>query len=273
MADNGEHRMVFDVRGRRKNVVKVVYAILAVLMGASLFLTVGPLSISDLFNGGSGSSIDSVLTDQADDLDAKLVKDPDNENLKLQIVRARYAAGNSAVSVDPSTGQTAITQDAIDQYEEAGGAWKSYLDQSPPEPNSQVAQLASNAFFTLAQSATSGTEATSKLVDAAEAQAIVAKARPNVSTVGTLAYYSYFAGNFKVGDKAAKQALAIAPKAQQKTTKKQLDQYRTAAKQFIKQQAALEKAQNQKPGEQLQNPLGGLSGGGAGDTSTTPASP
>ena len=37
--------MLFDTRGRRKHVVRVVYAILALLMGASLFLVVGPFSI------------------------------------------------------------------------------------------------------------------------------------------------------------------------------------------------------------------------------------
>ena len=44
MAD-GERRMLFDIRGRRKNVVKVVYGILAVMMGASLFLVVGPVNL------------------------------------------------------------------------------------------------------------------------------------------------------------------------------------------------------------------------------------
>ena len=34
--------MVFDTGGRRRGVVKVVYAILAVLMGFSLLLVVGP---------------------------------------------------------------------------------------------------------------------------------------------------------------------------------------------------------------------------------------
>ena len=47
MAD-GERRMLFDIRGRRKHVVKVVYAILALLMGASLFLVVGPVNIGSL---------------------------------------------------------------------------------------------------------------------------------------------------------------------------------------------------------------------------------
>ena len=37
------------------DVVKVVYAILAVLMGLSLFLVVGPVNIGELFGGGGGS--------------------------------------------------------------------------------------------------------------------------------------------------------------------------------------------------------------------------
>ena len=46
--------MLFDIRGRRKHVVRVVYAILALLMGASLFLVVGPFSIGNLVgNGGT----------------------------------------------------------------------------------------------------------------------------------------------------------------------------------------------------------------------------
>ena len=41
MASSGERRLVFDTRGKRKHVVRVVYAILALLMGGSLFLVVG----------------------------------------------------------------------------------------------------------------------------------------------------------------------------------------------------------------------------------------
>ena len=47
---DGEHRMVFDIRGRRRHVVKVVYAILAVLMGLSLFLVTGAVNIGSIFN-------------------------------------------------------------------------------------------------------------------------------------------------------------------------------------------------------------------------------
>ncbi len=65
MAKGDEHRMVFDIRGRRKNVVKFVYALLAVLMGLSLFLVTGASSLSDLFGGGGGGSASSSFDDDA----------------------------------------------------------------------------------------------------------------------------------------------------------------------------------------------------------------
>lgn len=269
MANQDEHRMVFDIRGRRKNVVKVVYAILAVLMGASLFLAVGPLSIGDLFTGNSGTSSNSVLDDQADAIDKKLIKDPTDENLLLSLVRTRYSAGNNAVQIDSSTGQQQITTEATDEYAQAADAWSRYLALNPAEPNPQVAQLASNAIFTLAQTSTSAAEASANLTDAAQAQAIVAKARPNVGTLSIYAYYSFLAGDFKNGDKAGKQAEAVAPKSQRKSLAKQIASYRKSGKSFQAQLAALQKAGAGGPG-QSSNPFGGLSGGGLGTAPTTP---
>ena len=67
MAEGGERRMLFDIRGRRKHVVRVVYAILALLMGASLFLVVGPFNIGNLINSGSSAnSTAKVLDEQAE---------------------------------------------------------------------------------------------------------------------------------------------------------------------------------------------------------------
>ena len=50
-AKDGERRMLFDIRGRRKHVLRVVYAILALLMGGSLFLVVGPFNLAELIGG------------------------------------------------------------------------------------------------------------------------------------------------------------------------------------------------------------------------------
>ena len=88
MASGDERRMVFDIRGRRRVAVKVVYAVLAVLMGASLFLVVGPVNIGELFNEGSSSSSEAAkqFEQQAERIERKLAKDPDNPALLLDLL-------------------------------------------------------------------------------------------------------------------------------------------------------------------------------------------
>ncbi|HET7510698.1 MAG TPA: hypothetical protein VFJ65_10665, partial [Solirubrobacterales bacterium] len=78
MASGGkENRMVFDIRGRRRNVVKVVYALLAVLIGLSLFLVVGGLNISELFNGSATVEAGKEFEATAARLERELKKEPE----------------------------------------------------------------------------------------------------------------------------------------------------------------------------------------------------
>src|SRR4051794_37077468 len=108
--------MVFDTSGRRKHVVRVVYAILALLMGASLFLVVGPVSIGSLFgSSGSSSSASKVLDEQAERTEAKLRRDPTNEALLLALARTRITAGNSLTEVSPETGVTLLTAEGLQE--------------------------------------------------------------------------------------------------------------------------------------------------------------
>ncbi len=78
MAD-GERRMLFDTRGKRKHVIRVVYAILALLMGASLFLVVGPFNLAELTGGSDGGSANEVFEEQAERIEGRLAKDPQDE--------------------------------------------------------------------------------------------------------------------------------------------------------------------------------------------------
>ena len=258
--------MVFDLRGRRKRVVQVVYAILAFLMAASLLTVVGPVSVGDIFGTGGGGDPSSSLDDQAQRIETRLKKDPDNEALLLALVRTRYSAGNTLVEVDPSTGQQSITPEAQEEYTKAADAWLRYLRTSPEQPNPNVAQQAAGALFTLASISSTAAEAETNLADAAKAQAIVAEARPSVGTLSTLAYYSYAALDFKQGDAAAKQAATEATsKAQRRSIETQLAAIRKRAKKFEEQQQkAAAKGGEKQAQQQLENPLGGLSGGGIG---------
>ncbi len=261
--------MVFDLRGRRRHVVKVVYAILALLMGASLFLVVGPVNLGGLLGNSSSSSASSGLDDQAAKIERKLKKNPNDEALLLALTRTRISAGNTLVNVDPTTGQQSVTPEARAEYQQAAVAWNRYLKQDPRPPSTAAAQLAATAFFSLAQTATTGAEAEDDVKSAAHAQQIVADARPNLGTVSTLAIYKYYSLDFAGGDRATKQAEKLAiSKSQAKSVKTQLASIRKQAKKFQTQQQQLAKAQKGQGKQELQNPLGGLSGGGASSGTT-----
>ncbi len=257
MAD-GEHRMLFDTRGKRKHVIRVVYAILALLMGASLFLVVGPFNLAELTGGSSSGSAGEVFEEQAERIEARLAKNPQDEQLLLALTRARINAGNS--SIEPvAEGEVAeISLDARKEFDAASEAWSRYLKQAGDEPSATAAQLVAGTFFQLAESRSASLgELQENVAQAARAQRIAAEQDPSLGSLSTLAIYEYFDGNFAAGDRAKNEAIAEAPaKEEAKGIEKQLDQYRRAAKQF---QTSLKQAakQEQKTGQEvLQNPLG-----------------
>lgn len=250
--------MLFDVRGKRKHVIRVVYAILAVLMGASLFLVVGPVNLTELVGGGSSSNASGVLDEQAERIEQRLAKTPGDPALLLSLTRTRISAGNAEVEIDPETGSQSVTPKATAEYEVAVKAWSSYLKKGD-EPSAGVALLVANTYFSLAQTATTLEGAVSSVNGAAKAQRIVAKDRPSVGTVTTLAIYEYFAGNFGAADKVAKQAEKLASsKAQAKQVNSQLAEYRKRGKEFQKQRRAALKAARSEGKKALENPFGGL---------------
>jgi hypothetical protein len=253
--------MVFDTSGRRKHVVRVVYAILALLMGASLFLVVGPVSIGGLFGGASTKSGVEVLDEQAERTEAKLRKDPNNEALLLSLTRTRVAAGKSATEVNPETGGTIYTVEGIEELNRATEAWAKYLKQAK-QPNSSTALLVSGTYFSLAETSRTLEEAAVNVKKAAATQRIAAEVQPTVNSLTTLAIYEYYSGNFAAGDKATKEATALtSAKAEAKEVQKQMAEYRQRGKEFQKQKKEIAKQEGTQRKEALENPLGGLSGG------------
>lgn len=260
MAESGERRMLFDIRGRRKHVVRVVYAILALLMGASLFLVVGPFSIGNLIGNGSSTSAAKVLQEQAERTEQKLRREPENEALLLALTRSRVTAANSLTEVNSETGATVLTPEGRQELERGVEAWGSYLKQAS-EPKGNTALLVSQGYFSLAESSTSLEEAVENVEGAAKTQRIAAEAQPTINSLTTLAIYEYYAGNFAAGDKAVSEAEAKAPsKAEAKEVGKQMAEYRKRGKAFEEQKKEAEKEEAKFGKERLQNPLGGLSG-------------
>ncbi len=249
--------MVFDTRGRRKHVVRVVYAILALLMGASLFLVVGPVNIASLIGGSSTSNAATVLNEQAERTEHKLRTEPDNEDLLLSLTRTRAAAANTLTEVSTETGLTTFTPEGRQELALAAEAWSRYLKQTD-EPNSSGALLMARTYFSLAETSRTLEESEEFVEKAADTQRIAAEDRPSVGTLSSLAIFEYYANDFPAGDKAATQAAAKAPKSEVKEVKKQMAEYRARGESFEKQKAEFAKLAKKQGKETLQNPLGGL---------------
>lgn len=257
--------MLFDTRGKRKHVIRVVYAILALLMGASLFLVVGPFNIANLIgNSSSSNSAAKVLHEQAERIERRLAQNPGDEQLLLTLTRARINAGNSEVEQTSETAPPVITPEATKDFEAAAETWSRYLKQAGSEPNATAAQLVASTYFRLAEGSTTVGEAQENVSKAAKAQGIAAEQNPNLNTLSTLAIYEYFAGNFSGGAAATKQAVAkVGSKTEAKAVEKQLAEYRKRGKAFAKQKKEVAKLESERGKESLENPFGGFGGAGA----------
>lgn len=265
-----EHKMLFDLRsGRRRGLVKVVYAVLAILMGASLFLTVGPFNLGEIFsNDGSSTDAAQIYEEQAERIEVKLQKDPENADLLASLTRANLNAGNAGVQTEPN-GEKLISTEAIESYQKADQAWAEYL-KATGEPNAGLAQIVAPMYFQLAEFSGGYPEAETWLGAATKAQKITAADRPNLNSLATLARYTYFTGDFEAAEKARAEATKLANSASERESlDKLLDEYKKLAQNFVKQAEAAEKAAKAgggEPSESLQSPLGGgLGGGGLGE--------
>jgi hypothetical protein len=256
MAD-GERRMVFDTRGKRKHVIRVVYAILALLMGASLFLVVGPFNLGELVGNSSGGSANEVFEEQAERIEGRLAKNPQDEQLLLALTRAHINAGNAQLEVSAGSEAPTLSTEGRKDFAAALEAWNRYLKQAGDEPSPTGAQLVALAFFQLAETSLSVPEAGENIATATKAQQIAAEERPNINSLSTLAIYEYFNGEYAAGDKTTKRAAAeAASKAEAKAVEKQLAEYRKNSAAFAKQKKEAEKFQGEGGKEALQNPFG-----------------
>lgn len=263
MASNdGERRMLFDIRGRRKNVVKVVYAILALLMGLSLFLVIGPAPISDLFGNGGGGTTNAAeqFEDQAARLERELKKAPEDPQLLLNLTRARTNAANQLAVVNPETGEAQLTVEARTQLEKAGIAWEKYA-KATDEPSPSGAQLSASTFFRLAQTSRTPAEIEANLEAAADAQQIVAEKRRSAGALATLSLYRYFTFDYGEAQKLTREATKLATtKFERENLDNEAEETEARARELQQQFAKIKKeskAQGQGK-ESLENPLGGL---------------
>jgi hypothetical protein len=253
--------MLFDIRGKRRNVVKVVYAVLAILMGLSLFLVTGSSSISGLFGGSEGGSALAGLEEQTERIERKLVKDPENPDLLVALTRSQITVSNNLVNVNESAGVIEQTPESRAEMERASENWSKYLE-TVDEPSAGAASVVAPALYNFAVQSQTPQQIEANMREAASAQQIVVDQRPNLNSWSTLAIYRYLSFDYAAAEKAGEEAKKLTTsKFERENLENQLEEYSKAGHQFQKQVKASEKANEGVGREQLENPFGGLGGG------------
>jgi DNA repair ATPase RecN len=264
---SNEHRMVFDIRGRRGVVVKIVYAILALLMVASLFLVTGALNIGSILGSAStGENAVSAFEKEAEKYEEKLEKKPGDETLLGNLTRARINTANTMLN-------TATKQSEVEEIKQqlafVSEDWSEYVKATGGEPSEGLAIQAAPALFQLAELSSSTTEAVENVEAAAEAQEVVVAKQPSLNSWTYLAYYQLFTGDFKAAQESFNEAKKLAgSKFERESLENKFKEVEKNAKELAKELKAEKATKAESAGkESLENPIQGLSGTGLGGTS------
>jgi hypothetical protein len=251
--------VLFDLRGKRKRVVQVSYALLAAIflvgfvglgIGSGGNSAGGIFDVFGLGGDGGGGSLSGQYDAQIDNANERLATDPKDTAALLKLSKYEYYKAKQGVTQDQTTGEISISEDAHTELGKSVDAWEKYLKVNKGKPNAAIAAQIVQAYYFL-----------SNAQGAAEAQRIVASNQPSSGSYGQLAFYLYFAGSISEGDRAANKAEAEAPKSQRSQVKQQLEQIRTQA---VKAKKQLAKAQKNAPSpttpgaNPLQSPFGGV---------------
>lgn len=215
--------MLFDLRGSgRRRTVRIVYAFLAVLMGAGLVgFGIGGAGVggcADALNNRSQSASDT-FGKKVRALERKVKANPSDAASWAELARVRFQQTSIGENYDQST--SSFTAKGKAKLREVESAWKKYLSLNPKKPNSDVARLMVQAL---------GPSGLGKLDEAVGAMEIVAESQPKQYALwAQLAQLAYAAGQSRKGDLSSEKAVKLAPKDQRKNLKTQLDQYKLQA--------------------------------------------
>ena len=229
--------MLFDLRsGARRRTVKVVY------LGLALLMFVGFVGFSIGSSGLSGGIVDAItgngnqgggdnaavdrLNTQVQAAETKTRTTPSDPAAWAGLAQARVRLAAVGDNFDPQASD--YTAAGKRQLTAAGTAWDKYLALKPTTPDERLARQMVQAYLSLANAD-----------KAVGAQEIVSQADPSQQTYQNLAVLAYQAGQIRKGDLAATKAVDLAPKAEQKDLKTQLDS--------AKSQAALQQIQQAQP--------------------------
>lgn len=219
--------MLFDLQSRgRKTAVKIVYLALAVLIGGGLVLFgvgtgTGGGGLIDLFTD-SGTDTSSQVNESEKRANRRVRANPQDPIAWADLARARFLTAGQGDNFNEAEG--AFTEQGIEKLQSASQAWQRYLALEPRRFDANVARLMAQAY---------APGALDRPADAATALEIVTEEDPSAAAFSQLAQFAYLAGQERKGDLAAAEAVRLAPEAQKRTIRLQLER---AKRDIIQQQ-------------------------------------
>lgn len=255
--------MLFDLRGRRKRAIQVIYAVLALLFAVSFVgFGIGSDAAGGIFDAlgfGDGSrGGNPQFEQQVEDAEKKLAQDPKNENALEELVRVQYTAGNDALELDEETEAVRMTPEAEQSFRAATDAWERYVKVAD-DPDEGTAAIAGQAYGALLQFSRDPLEIPALAEEAVTAAEVSAEENPSVGTYATLAQYAYFAGDNETAERAGERALEEAPPSQRQQVEEQLDAVERVSRRLHRD--IDRQAEQETPGEPFANPFQDLGGG------------
>jgi hypothetical protein len=194
--------MLFDLRSRgRRTTVKVVYSMLAVLMGAGLVLFgIGGATSGGFLNGltGGGGGGGSVNTPEKAEkhLETIVRRDPTSQAAWLRLAQIRLNIANA----NAQTGGQLTAND----LEQVSQAWKRYVALSPEHPDNTMAQQMIAVY-----GPSPGLNQPANLVGAVEAH-LAATKKPTATDYETYAVAATLANQARKAGLATDKAKALA---------------------------------------------------------------
>jgi tetratricopeptide (TPR) repeat protein len=214
--------MLFDLRGRgRRRTVQVIYLSLAILMGGGLVLFgIGGNTSGGLFdaingggNGGGGTSVDKVAQQRIDTYNKRLQANPRDQASWLGMARDRCQVSNTGENYNAT--HQAYTAKGLQQLREADKAWTRYLALDPTKPDPATANLMVQAY------GQGGLKQYTKAVAALEL--VMDNRKESAGLYAQLAVMAAGANQTRKSELAEQKAIDLAPKAQRKQLKSDID--------------------------------------------------
>jgi hypothetical protein len=218
--------MLFDLRGRgRRRTVQVIYLSLAILMGGGLVLFgIGGNTSGGLFDaingGGSGggdNNVDAAVQKRVDSFERRVRTNPQDEAAFVSLAKLHFQIANTGENINQT--QQAFTAKGLAQLRQASSAWGRYLALEPKKPDVQTANLMVQAY------GQAGLKQYDKAVQALEI--VIDQREPSAGLYANLAVLASGASQTRKSDLAEKKAIDLAPKAQRKQLKSDIDLAKT----------------------------------------------